>query len=105
MKVLILAAGYGTRLYPRTRYFPKPLLKIGNKPMINYLLKNIDKLNGISRIIVVTNDRFFKQFKDWKKSLKMRYPIHIVNDLTKNPDDKLGAIGDIQLPTLSAFFH
>ena len=95
MKVLILAAGYGTRLYPRTRYFPKPLLKVGNKPMINYLLKNIEKLNGISRIIVVTNDRFFKQFKDWGKSLNMRYPIHIVNDLTQSPEDKLGAIGDM----------
>ena len=95
MKVLILAAGYGTRLYPRTMDLPKPLLKIGNKPIIDYLLKNIERLNGISRIIVVTNDRFFKQFKDWKKSLKIGYPIHIVNDLTKNPEDKRGAIGDI----------
>ena len=95
MKVLILAAGYGTRLYPHTRNFPKSLLKIGNKPIIDYLLENIEKLNGISRIIVVTNDRFFKKFSAWKNSLKTKYPIHIINDLTTSPDDKRGAIGDM----------
>ena len=95
MKVLILAAGYGTRLYPRTRHFPKPLLKIGKRPIINYLLDKIEKLNDISRIIVVTNDRFFKQFKLWENSLKTKYPILIVNDLTTSPEDKRGAIGDM----------
>ena len=95
MKVLILAAGYGTRLYPYTRNFPKPLLKIGKRTIINYLLDKIKELDNISRIIVVTNNRFFKQFKAWKDGLKRKYPIRIINDLTTGPQDKLGAIGDM----------
>ena len=95
MKVLILAAGYGTRLYPYTRNFPKPLLKINKRPIINYLLDKIKELNNISRIIVVTNNRFFKQFQAWKDSLNIKLPVSIINDLTSSPEDRLGAIGDM----------
>ena len=95
MKVLILAAGYGTRLYPRTRSKPKPLLKIGSRPIINYLLPKIEELSNISRIIVVTNQRFYKQFQSWRDNLKTRYPVCILNDLTTSPKDRLGAIGDL----------
>jgi len=95
MRVVILAAGYGTRLYPYTKSFPKPLLKIGKRPIINYLVDKIEELKDISRIIVVTNDRFFKQFKDWKDNIVIKYPTHIINDLTKTPEDRLGAIGDM----------
>ena len=95
MKVLILAAGYGTRLYPRTQRCPKPLLKIGSRPIINYLIDKLEELRNISRIIVVTNDRFYKQFRSWKEDLDVRYPICLLNDLSKSPHDRLGAIGDI----------
>jgi len=95
MEVLILAAGYGTRLYPHTKNFPKPLLEIGKKPIINYLLDKIEELDNISRVIVVTNGRFFKQFKSWSENLKTDCPIRIINDLTTSPEEKLGAIGDM----------
>ena len=95
MKVLILAAGYGTRLYPHTKYSPKPLLEIDKRPIINHLLDKLEELNDISRIVVVTNDRFFKHFQIWKDSIKTKYPICLLNDLTTNPQDKLGAIGDM----------
>ncbi len=95
MKALILAAGYGTRLYPRTRYFPKALLKIGKRPIIDCLVDKIEELDDISRIIVVTNDRFFKQFRVWKDSLEIKRRINLLNDLTASPEDKLGAIGDM----------
>lgn len=95
MKTLILAAGYGTRLYPYTKNFPKSLLKIGKRPVINYLLDKIEELDDISRIIVVSNNRFFKQFQLWKDGLKKKYPICLLNDLTTSPEDKLGAIGDM----------
>ncbi len=94
MKVLILAAGYGTRLYPYTRNIPKPLLKVNNKPIIEYLLEKVERLDDVSEIIVVTNARFFKQLSAWKKGL-MGGKIRIVNDLTESPEERLGAIGDM----------
>jgi len=95
MKALILAAGYGTRLYPYTKNFPKPLLKAGDRPIINYLVDKIEEIDEISQIIVVTNNRFYKQFKSWRNSFEFRLPVHIVNDLTKSPEHRLGAIGDM----------
>lgn len=97
MKVLILAAGYGTRLYPHTRNFPKPLLKVGKKPVINHLLEKIEELDGISRVVVVTNGRFFKRFKCWKEGLArpLRRCVRLLNDMTTSPENKLGAVGDI----------
>jgi glucose-1-phosphate thymidylyltransferase len=97
MKVLILAAGYATRLYPRTRNFPKPLLKVNRKPIIQYLIEKLDKVDGISEVIVVTNSRFYRNFAQWKKKIKSRNPIVIVNDLTKTPQERLGAVGDMDL--------
>ena len=42
MKCLILAAGYATRLYPLTENFPKPLLKVGEKTILDWLIDDID---------------------------------------------------------------
>ncbi len=95
MKVLILAAGYGTRLYPYTKNFPKPLLKVGKRPIINYLLDKVEKLANVSSVLVVTNEKFFKQFQAWKSRQKRKFKIKIINDLTTTPDDRLGAIGDM----------
>ena len=38
MKCLILAAGYATRLYPLTENFPKPLLKVQDKTILDNIL-------------------------------------------------------------------
>lgn len=95
MKALILAAGYATRLYPYTKNFPKPLLEVNKKPIIEYLVEKLDRLNGLSEIIVVSNNRFFSYFEKWKSNLKTGKKIRIVNDLTNNPKDKLGAVGDM----------
>jgi glucose-1-phosphate thymidylyltransferase len=95
MKALILAAGYATRLYPYTKNFPKPLLEVNKKPIIEYLVEKLEKINSVSEIIVVTNDRFCPYFEKWKKVLRTRKKILIVNDLTRSPKDRLGAIGDM----------
>jgi glucose-1-phosphate thymidylyltransferase len=95
MKALILAAGYATRLYPYTKNFPKPLLEVNQKPIIEYLTEKLEKLPGLSEILVVTNGRFYPYFEKWKKTLKTRKDIRIINDLTQSPEDRLGAIGDM----------
>lgn len=95
MKALILAAGYATRLYPLTKEYPKPLLLVKNRPIINYIIDKLDKLSGVDEIIVVTNSKFISCFKEWAKGKDRKKHISLVDDLTKAHSDKRGAIGDI----------
>ena len=67
MKMLILAAGYATRLYPLTKNFPKPLLEVKGKTIIDHMLSNMN-CGRIEQIIVVTNHRFVECFEQWKSA-------------------------------------
>ena len=96
MKVLILAAGYGTRLYPIIKDTPKALLAINEKPIANHILDRISKLEGLNEVIIVTNDKFYSIFVDWaQRQTEFSFKISVVNDGTQTPEDRLGSIGDI----------
>ena len=100
MKVIILAAGYATRLYPLTLTRPKPLLPVAGRPMIEYVLDNLAPIGGLERIYVVTNARFAAQFQQWAdgyRAAKARIEFTIVNDGSTDDSNKLGAIGDLHL--------
>jgi glucose-1-phosphate thymidylyltransferase len=99
MKVIILAAGYATRLYPLTLTRPKPLLKVAGKPMIEYVLDNLAPIGGLDRIYVVTNAKFARQFQDWAdgyRATKAQLEFTVVNDGSTDDSNKLGAIGDME---------
>jgi len=93
MKALILAAGYATRLYPLTLDTPKPLLEVGGKPIVEYILKKVEEVNDIDMVYVVTNDKFYGHFEKWKGNYKGN--VKIINDMTNSNEDRLGAVGDI----------
>jgi glucose-1-phosphate thymidylyltransferase len=98
MKVLILAAGYATRLYPLTLNQPKPLLPVAGKPMIEHVLDNLAPIAGIDRVYVVTNARFaghFQQWADHYRADNCPFQFTIIDDGTTDDSNKLGAIGDI----------
>jgi len=100
MNALILAAGYATRLYPLTLNKAKPLLEVGGKPMIEWLLDNLRSVPELRTTYIVTNAKFANDFQNWAKAYQDRHrgvQIKIVNDGSKSDDDKLGAIGDINL--------
>src|SRR5437868_2691898 len=100
MKVLILAAGYATRLYPLTLNKPKPLLPVAGKPMIEYVLDNLLAMGGLDRIYVVTNAKFAGHFQQWADGYhgsESKLDISIVNDGSTDDTNKLGAIGDLHL--------
>lgn len=100
MNVLILAAGYATRLYPLTLNKAKPLLTVAGKPMIEWVLDNLAPVPGIEQVFVVTNNKFAADFQAWADGYAKRQPtLHfkIVNDGSTGDSDKLGAIGDINL--------
>lgn len=96
MKVIILAAGYATRLYPLTLTRPKPLLPVAGKPMMEYVLDNLAPIGGIDRVYVVTNAKFADQFQQWADGYRgAQLQFTIVNDGSTDDTNKLGAIGDI----------
>lgn len=95
MKVVLLCAGYATRLYPLTKNQPKPLLKIGDKPILEWILDCLKPLEGIEGIYVVANERFTGHFEEWRGRVHYPRPLEIINDHTTSNDDRLGAIGDL----------
>jgi glucose-1-phosphate thymidylyltransferase len=98
MKGIVLAAGYATRLYPLTKDRPKPLLMVAGRPIIDYIVDEMDTLADLDQIIVVTNHRFAAAFTEWAEARNQigGKPIIVVDDQTTDDHNKLGAIGDIQ---------
>ena len=94
MKCLILAAGYATRLYPLTENFPKPLLKVGEKTILDWLLSDIDSAKLADGYIVISNHKFARHFQDWAAAHPL--PITVVDDGTSTNETRLGAVCDIQ---------
>jgi len=98
MIAILLAAGYATRLYPLTKNKPKSLLPLGSRLIIDYIMDSVDKISGLSKVVLITNDLFTKQFEDWAASLDRegKAPIVVLNDGTTDDTNKRGAIGDIK---------
>lgn len=95
MKVLILAAGYATRLWPLTKNRPKPLLHIHDKPIIEHSLDKIKNIDAIDRVYVVTNTKFVQSFQAWAASYDLGKNITVIDDGMTSVDERLGSIGDI----------
>jgi glucose-1-phosphate thymidylyltransferase len=100
MKLIILAAGYATRLYPLTLNQPKPLLPVAGKPMLEHVLDNVRTIEAIDHAYVVTNAKFVNHFQQWAdryQSPDLHFSFTIVNDRSTDDTNKLGAIGDLHL--------
>ena len=94
MKCLILAAGYATRLYPLTENFPKPLLKVQGKTILDWLLEDIHQSGKVDQYIVISNHKFAKHFQNWANDHLL--PITVLDDGTETNETRLGAVRDVQ---------
>lgn len=94
MKCLILAAGYATRLYPLTENFPKPLLKVGEKTILDWLIDDIETADLVNEYVVISNHKFANCFNAWAKDKP--YKITVLDDGTLSNDTRLGAVKDIE---------
>src|SRR5438046_9678957 len=98
MKVIILAAGYATRLYPLTLTQPKPLLLVAGKPMIDYVLDNLAPIGGIGRVYVVTNAKFAGQFQKWAdgyRGTQSKLDFTNLHDRSPEESKELATIGEL----------
>lgn len=94
MKCLILAAGYATRLYPLTENFPKPLLKVGEKTILDWLIDDIDTIGMVDEYVVISNHKYAHHFEYWVQTKAQK--ITVVDDGTSSNETRLGAVRDIQ---------
>ena len=111
MKCLILAAGYATRLYPLTENFPKPLLKVGDRPILDWLIDDMSQTGLIDEYIVISNHKFAPIFESWAADKNAQCTMHnaqskmhnaqsritVIDDGTSTNETRLGAVKDIQL--------
>ncbi len=95
MKTIVIAAGYATRLGELTRNFPKPLLKVGEKSILDRMLADIDLIPDIDEHIIITNHKFAHIFEEWRASTVYIKPITILDDGTETNDTRLGAVCDL----------
>lgn len=97
MICMVLAAGYATRLYPLTENFPKPLLDVGGKPILNWLLDDLDQLEGIEEHVIISNHKFIRHFEEWKEKQHYAHPIRLLDDGSMDNEHRLGAVRDMAL--------
>ncbi|RPI96839.1 MAG: nucleotidyltransferase family protein [Chloroflexi bacterium] len=101
MKAIILAAGYSTRLRPLTDHIAKPLLLIGSNTILDSILEKVLRIDGVNKILIVVNAKFYSQFEDWRRQFSRqmtgRQIIELLNDNTISNETRLGAMGDICL--------
>lgn len=92
---IVLAAGYATRLYPLTSNFPKPLLDVGGKAIIDWILEDIDSCGQVDSYVVISNHKYLGYFDNWRKQCKLLRPVTIIDDGSTNNENRLGAVKDI----------
>ena len=101
MRALFICAGFATRMYPLTKNFPKPLLKVAEKPVLDYFMEHVVAFPELEEIDIVTNALFFEHFSEWKNEWQAKLDergvsMEIYNDGTTSNDNRLGAVADLQ---------
>jgi glucose-1-phosphate thymidylyltransferase len=101
MKAIVLAGGYAKRMWPLTLDTPKQLLKINRKPILEYVVEELEHIPDIGKIYISTNSKFAKNFEQWlakhkKKQKAGSKEIEIVVEPAKSEEEKFGSIGAVK---------
>ena len=100
MIAILLCAGFGTRMYPLTENWPKPLLDVAGKPVLDYLMDQLLTFPALVAIHVVANARFYTHFVTWRETWRAQLDelgmkMYLYNDGTTDNHNRLGAVGDL----------
>lgn len=80
------------------REFPKPLLKVGEKSILDWLVDDLVDTTDIDEFVVISNHKFAQHFENWKnEKVKTRpHAINVIDDGTNTNETRLGAVKDIR---------
>ncbi len=95
MEAVVLCGGFGTRIEPIGLFFPKALLPIKGRPILDYIVSQIDGIKEVDRIIISTNKKFLDQFTYYitaKKALGLKKQIDLVVEPSMQNDEKFGSV-------------
>jgi len=88
VKVIIPLAGKGTRLRPHTHITPKPMLKIAGKPVIDYVMEDLQRLGNVEQVIYITG-HLKEKVEEYART---KYPFDAVFIEQKVQDGTAGAV-------------
>jgi len=89
--VVIMAGGLGTRLYPYTKILPKPLIPIGDIPIVEHIMNRFHQQHGIVQFFLVVNHKK-NMIKAYFNEIEKNYKIHYVDE-----EQPLGTGGGLSL--------
>ena len=95
MNIIILCGGFGSRLGSLGRDNPKALLNIAGKPLIEWILTQLQDLDFIDAVHVLHNEKFKDQFSDWDKGSEGFGKVSLLSNGVDAEESRLGAVGDI----------
>ncbi len=83
----MLAGGHATRLWPVTKNRAKPLLPVGDRPIIDHLVDDIDA----DEIIISTNEKFAEDFREYAEEFDRDVTVSVESQGSE--EEKPGTIG------------
>lgn len=100
MNLLMLCAGFATRLRPLTEHTPKPLLLVAGRTILDRILDQFAETRAIDSIILITNHANHDRFMEWRAGRQKDNPQHeiiIFDDGATCNESRLGAVQDLAL--------